>query len=255
MKKSIFMILILCLISSISSSQAHFRFNKDQLESEIVYHQLEPKPQPIAPTTAYDSESPMIALTFDDGPSKYVTDEILDILEENGAKATFFVLGSNAEQYPDKLKRAVSLGCEIGNHTYNHPNLFKLDIEDIKYQVDTTKWCVYEACGVQPTLVRPPYGNHNSAIRAALPYPIIMWSVDTLDWENRDADKIIEIVLKKASDGDIILMHDLYKSTSKACKTIIPELIKRGYQLVTVSELLEAKGVTAVNGKSISNVR
>lgn len=186
-----------------------------------------------------DLTKPMVALTFDDGPSNTYTNQILDVLEQYNAKATFFVLGNRVGSYPKTLQRAYSLGCEIGSHTYNHKNLTKLSIEDIKWQVTQTSQSVEAILSTTPKLVRPPYGSFNDIVKQNVNSPIILWSIDTLDWKTRNKDSVVKAVLNKVQDGDIILMHDIYQSSADAAAVIIPELIERGYQLVTVSELGE----------------
>lgn len=195
-----------------------------------------------------DTSKPMVAITYDDGPSA-VTDKILDILEKNGAKATFFQIGSQVESYPNTEKRIASLGCELANHTWEHKWLSSLDADGINYQLDHTNDVVESITGTRPRLMRPPGGFYNETVQAEADMPMIYWSVDTEDWKTRDAEKTISAVLDHVRDGDIILMHDLYEQTEKASETIIPELIKKGYQLVTVSELAQARGVTLENGK------
>lgn len=190
-----------------------------------------------------------VALTFDDGPSAAATAKILDLLERYHVKATFFVLGNMAEALPEMLKRQVALGCEIGNHTQGHKNLTKLSVTDMRYQIDTVNNYVESVTGVRPRLLRPPYGAKNDYVRAESGMPLMLWNIDTEDWKHRNAQKTIDAVLNFVQDGDIILMHDLYVTTAEACETIIPELINRGFELVTVSELFEAKGIPLTAGK------
>lgn len=190
---------------------------------------------------------PMVALTFDDGPSKF-TPRILDSLEKHGAKATFFVIGRSARANPAIVKRAYDLGMEIGNHTMNHPDLKKLSASGIKNELSKAENAVVSATGAAPTLIRPPYGNYNKTVSSVANAPLILWSIDTLDWKTRDADKTVDTVLKEVKDGSIILMHDLYESSADAAARLIPELISRGYRLVTVSEMAEAKGYSLNNG-------
>lgn len=198
--------------------------------------------------TNIDTSKPMVAITYDDGPSS-VTGKILDILEKNGAKATFFQIGNQVESYPDVEKRINSLGCELANHTWEHKWLSSLDVDGINYQLDHTSDTVESITGRRPKLMRPPGGFYNETVQAEADMPMIYWSVDTEDWKTRDAKKTISAVLDHVKDGDIVLMHDLYEQTAEASETIIPELIKRGYQLVTVSELAQARGVSMENGK------
>lgn len=196
-----------------------------------------------------DPSKPMVALTFDDGPYGPVTNRILAKLEENGGHATFFVVGNRVKTYASSVQRAIQDGCQIGNHTYDHQNpLTKLSTVQIQKQIHDTDVAVAYYAGAAPVIMRPVGGSVNDTVKAAVGKPIINWSIDTLDWKSKNAASVTSNVLNHVQDGDIILMHDLYKSTADACDTIIPELVKRGYQLVTVSELAQAKGVTLKNG-------
>ncbi len=196
----------------------------------------------------------LVAITYDDGPSSQ-TPRILDCLEKYGAKATFFVVGRNINKYPNALKRASSLGMEIGNHTANHPKLTSLSASGIKSEVSATDEAVISVTGVRPTLLRPPYGSYNSTVSSVAGKPLILWSIDTLDWKTRNADSTVKEVLENVKDGSIILMHDLYSQTAEATERLVPELIKRGFKLVTVSELANAKGVSMVAGKSYGSIK
>lgn len=194
----------------------------------------------------------LIALTFDDGPYGTVTNRILDVVEkyaEHGVHVTFFALGSQVDKYPNTVKRAVQLGCEIGNHTYDHKNLTKISEDEIKNQIQSGVNAIDNACGKRPRLVRPPYGAKNDTVYATVPNPLILWSIDTLDWKTRDADSTFEETLK-AKDGDIVLMHDVRECTADAVERIIPALLEQGYKLVTVSEMFEAKGLKLSSGKA-----
>lgn len=191
--------------------------------------------------TTIDPNKPMVALTWDDGPAE-ATSVILDALEAVGGKGTFFVVGQRVGYYVDNVKRAAALGCEIGNHTWEHAYLDSLSAEQIQSQIKRTNDKVEEVTGVRPTVMRPTGGRVDDTVKANVGMPMILWSIDTLDWKTRDADSTIDAVLDHVQDGDIILMHDLYDATAKAAQTIIPELVKRGYQLVTVSEMAEYRG-------------
>ncbi len=198
---------------------------------------------------SYNAEKkrPMIALTFDDGPGEY-TSELLDCLEENNAHATFFMLGQNVELYPDDVKRMLKLGCEIGNHSWDHKNMFELDIDSVVKQFNDADQALIDACGQASTVVRAPYGNANEEIMNAVGKPFFMWSLDSLDWSYKDVDldykSIMEDNASVLKDGTIILMHDIHEPSVKAAERIIPELINMGFKLVTVSEMAEAKNVT-----------
>lgn len=190
---------------------------------------------------------PKIAITFDDGPGLY-TEELLSILEENDARATFFLLGKQVKSFPEAVEKMKEIGCEIGNHTYSHARLSELSKKDMKSQIDKTNKAVKDVIGSSTGLVRPPYGDVTSSVRKNVKYPLIMWSLDTEDWKLKDADKIVDCVLSQVKEGDIVLLHDIHEFTFEAMKTVIPELIERGYQLVTVSELAEWNDVTLEAG-------
>lgn len=191
-----------------------------------------------------DPSRPMIALTFDDGPSG-VTPRILDSLEAHAARATFYMVGDRMSSYPDTIRRMVALGCEVGNHTWNHTYLTSLSAEGIHGNLNQMDSTLQNIAGVRCSTMRPPGGYISGASRQALAsygVPAIMWSIDTLDWKTRNSQATIDCVLSQVQDGDIILMHDLYGTTGDAAVVLIPELVNRGYQLVTVSELAAYRG-------------
>lgn len=195
-----------------------------------------------------DPSKPMVALTYDDGPYDVVTNRILDVLEKNNARATFFIVGSRVSSYKSCLVRSVSLGCEIGNHTYNHTILTSVSPEKIKSEIESTNNAVKKITGVSPVVVRAPGGSVNSKVKSNVAYPLFNWSVDTLDWKNRNSSSVVSSIKNNVRDGSIVLMHDLYGSTATASEHVIPWLIKEGYQLVTVSELMAVKGIDAKAG-------
>ncbi len=201
-----------------------------------------------------DPNKKMVALTYDDGPGKY-TKDIVKCLKENQAKATFYVIGRNINSYKDAMKAADKIGCEIGNHTYNHPKLTKLSEDDVRKEIESTDKKIKKVIGEKAVTMRPPGGSYNAMVQKAVGKPIIMWSVDTRDWEHRDSDRIIRIVMDNVQDGDIILMHDIHEATKKASMTLIPKLRREGYQLVTVSELAQYRGYPLEEGKVYSNLR
>lgn len=196
---------------------------------------------------------PMVALTFDDGPGPY-TDRILNTLQANGAKATFFMQGQNVGNYPDTVRKMANQGCEVANHTYAHQNLTTLDAAGIQQAVSSANNSISSVVGHGASLLRPPYGAYNSTTKANAGAPLILWSIDTLDWKTRDAQKTYDAVMQ-AKDGDIVLMHDIHAATADAVDMIIPALKEKGYQLVTVSELAAAKGVSLSNGSSYGAIR
>ena len=192
-----------------------------------------------------DPLKPMVALTYDDGPSKNSTSRILETLRANGGRATFFMVGNRAEKNGAVIRQMVEQGCEVANHTYDHTLMSKVDPAELERQLMMTNQVVADAGGVTPVLMRPCGGDTNEAgmgVAGAISMPAVLWSIDTLDWKTRDAEKTVSAVLDHVKDGDIILMHDLYETAADASDVIVPELIRRGSQLVTVSELASYRG-------------
>ena len=204
-------------------------------------------------TDGIDPSKPMVALTFDDGPQPSVGNRIMDCLAQYGGKATFFMVGERVGSYKTEVQRMVAEGHEVANHTMNHKYLQKLGAAQIQAQVNNGNDAIQAACGVRPTLLRLPGGNHNAAVLANAGMPMIQWNVDTLDWKTRNADKTVAAVLNHVKDGDIILMHELYGATGDAVARIVPELHKRGFQMVTVSQMAAAKGRSLEAGKLYSS--
>lgn len=201
-----------------------------------------------------DPKKPMVALTFDDGPGKR-TEELLNVLDENGSRATFFMLGKNVSRYEEVVKKMQDLGNELGNHSWDHENLAQLSDEDIKWEINHTNEVIKNAAGNNPSLMRPPYGSINATVRENVGLPLIMWSIDTEDWKTRDAQKTIEVVMNNVKDGDIILIHDIHDPSVDAAIQLIPQLVDKGYQLVTVSEMAQIKGVKTVSGEKYFSFR
>lgn len=191
-----------------------------------------------------DSSKPMVALTFDDGPNGTATPKILDTLERYNVVATFFDLGTCMEKYPNITKREEQIGCEVGTHTYLHQNLNKLSAEEIQNDISNASMVYEKTLGHKLYLVRPPYGNANSTVRRNLKYPLIGWDIDSLDWKFRNKDKILSKINEISNyDGRIILMHSIYDATAEAVEELVPQLLEKGYQLVTVSEMAKYKGI------------
>ena len=209
-------------------------------------------PADLAASHGIDPSRPMIALTFDDGPKTSVTSRILDSLQANGGRATFFMLGSNVNANAGVIRRMVDQGCEVANHTHDHKYLTKIGADGIVSQVGSTNQKIQAVCGVSPVLMRPPGGYIDAAslnVLGSMGMPAIMWSIDTRDWQHRNAQRTIDTVLSQVKDGDVILMHDIYSTTADAAVVLIPELTARGYQLVTVSELAAYRGGIAPGHK------
>lgn len=187
-----------------------------------------------------DPKKPAIAITFDDGPSKY-TKDILTLLKKYQANGTFFVIGNKVNLYQDTLRTMVKNGNEIGNHSYNHKYLTRVTDHELLQQIEDTQAVITKTTGTTPKLFRPTYGSINKHLREKVDLDIIMWTVDTSDWKSTNAKKIATKALDTIQDGDIILMHDTHSQTLKALSYMLPKLKEEGYQLVTVSELNEIR--------------
>lgn len=189
------------------------------------------------------NETKRIALTFDDGPHPTQTKRILDILDAYGVKATFFMIGVNVENYPEAAKEVVQRGHEIGNHTYSHFHLKQLEQVGLSEELEKCEDTLENLCEYRTHLFRPPEGYLSDGVFECAEqgdYSLILWSIDTRDWEIKNADKIVETVMSKVGTGDIVLMHDyVYQSkTPEALESLLPKLLALGYEPVTVSELL-----------------
>lgn len=199
-------------------------------------------------------EAKLVAFTFDDGPSKYTLD-IANILEEYNASATFFEVGYNIKAHPEITKELSERGFEIANHTTDHSKLTKLTEAKYLSKINDNNAIFKELTGKDMPYLRPPYGSYNDKIKAKAGVPIVTWSLDTRDWESRNKDKVIEMVMNNIKEGDIILFHDLYESTRDAVKELMPLLKEQGYQAVSVGELFKSKGITLEAGTSYRYAR
>lgn len=197
----------------------------------------------------------LIALTFDDGPSIETTPALLDILYEEDVLATFFMLGSKAKNNPDLVRRAESEGHVVASHTMYHQNLIRVSASALASDIAESKSVFNDILGHPPTLTRPPYGNFNKTVSSTIDTPLILWSVDTLDWKNKSTEAIMSTALSQVHDGAIILMHDIHPTTVATVPTLIDSLRKSGYEFVTVPELAEARGVNLKNGFAYYNLR
>lgn len=177
-----------------------------------------------------------VALTFDDGPGRY-TDTLLRQLAAYHARATFFVVGQNVAANPAILRRTVAGGHELGGHTWSHPNLTTLSAAAVRSELARTDQAIKAATGLVPRIIRPPYGALNAAVRMQTSRPMVMWSVDTLDWLHRDSARVAKKAIKSVRPGSIVLFHDIHPSTVRAMPQILRALSKRGYKFVTVSQM------------------
>lgn len=186
------------------------------------------------------ARAPMVALSFDDGPSAY-TDSILDILEQHCARATFFVSSPQMLARPATTLRAFEMGNEIANHTWSHLRLPHLSDAQIAHEIQSASAAIVSLTGVSPPMFRPPFGmscERVVQISTDLGYAIVKWTLDPVDWRYRDADIVYNSIMDQVKDGSVILLHDTRPTTAAAMKRLIPSLIEEGFQLVTVSELL-----------------
>lgn len=199
-------------------------------------------------------ETKYVALTFDDGPSSF-TDRLLDCLEKNKAKATFFMVGKEIEYFSEEVKRMQKLGCELGNHTYSHADLTSLSPEGMTEEIAGVDNLLAELTGQGASVVRPPYGAVNGSVKSTVGTPMILWSIDTLDWESQNPEKIVETVVSQIEDGSVILMHDIFSTSVDAAELLIPKLKKEGYEFVTVHELAEKNGIELSAGTTYRELK
>lgn len=204
-----------------------------------------------------DKKKPMIALTFDDGPNVPHTTRIVNQLKAYHARATFFCVGTQLQTKGAKklVAQSSKYGNEIASHTFHHKNLAVISATDIQKESVETNNLIHAFTGKYPLLTRPPYGSVSEAVKNTITTPLILWSVDTMDWKTRNSNTTIAKVLKEVRDGDIILMHDYYEATAVAAEALIPQLIQKGYQLVTVSELADLKNVKLTRGNTYFSMR
>lgn len=195
------------------------------------------------------STDKLVCLTFDDGPYAPVTNKILDTLEKYNGKATFFVVGDRADTYSDEIIRASKMGCEIGTHTYSHVNLNNLSADEMQREIRKSCDVISKYSKKKVKVLRPPEGAANDTVKANVGMPMVLWSVDSRDWDYRNAEKDYQTVMDNVFDGSIVLMHDLYPATADAVARIVPELAKQGYKFVTFSELMKIRGVDVEPGE------
>lgn len=187
-----------------------------------------------------NEEDKVVALTFDDGPSKY-TKDILDILKKYDACGTFFLIGNKVSFYGEVLREMLSEGNEIGNHSYDHKYLTRLSEEEVKDEINKTQDEIKRVTGYTPTLFRPTYGGYNNTLKSYIDLTFVLWDADSRDWSIKSTEGIMYNVFKDVKSGSIILFHDNHEYSVNALPSVIKELKKQGYKFVTVSELLELK--------------
>ena len=183
-------------------------------------------------------EAPKIALTFDDGPSAAWTPALLDGLKERGVKATFFLIGENADKNPEIVKRMAEEGHLIGNHTYHHVELTKVTEKEARSELADTSAAIVRITGKEPEYMRPPFGAWQRKLEQEIRMLPVLWTIDPLDWTTENQDEIVNKVVTEAEENDIILLHDCYKSSVEAGLRIVDILQEEGFVFVTVDELL-----------------
>ncbi len=198
-----------------------------------------------------------VALTFDDGPSASLTPQILNALSTYNAKATFFLVGEMVANSPDIVKMIYNSGNEIGDHTYDHAQLTDLSPNEAQAEIQQTRDLIMSIIGKSPTLFRPPYGSHDQtvdSIASSYNLPVILWDVDTLDWEYPDVDYVYNNIASNLQDGSIILLHDIHPTSVQAAIKILQDYSNKGYQFVTVSQLASIKGTCLIPGQAYYDV-
>lgn len=186
-------------------------------------------------------ESPKVAITFDDGPSTVYTEILLDGLKERGVKATFFLTGREIQYSQDVVKRMSEEGHIVGNHTYSHIDLKRTNYKTAKEEIEKTNRCIKEVTGKNPKYIRPPYGDWDERLLEETDMSIVLWTVDPEDWKDQNANIVARRVIKNTKPGDVILLHDIFKTSVDAAFIIIDELHRKGYQFVTIDKIDNAK--------------
>jgi peptidoglycan/xylan/chitin deacetylase (PgdA/CDA1 family) len=216
------------------------------------YSEMTPTPAPVAAPNAHNGprisysaanvDGPYIALTFDDGPSKTTTPRLLDLLAKRGVKVTFFVQGVNAHEFPEIIKREVAEGHEIGNHSWDHPNLAKMSESAVRSQLERTQDVIFQITGQKPKVFRPPFGSFSEKQRKwaneQFGFKIILWEVDPLDWKRPGSAVVAQRILTNTKAGYIVLAHDIHAPTVDAMAETVDGLLAKGFKFVTVSELI-----------------
>lgn len=185
----------------------------------------------------------MVALTLDDGPGSHAM-ELMDYFASRNVKVTFFMIGSDVGNYPKSVQRMVDEGHEIGNHTMNHKQLTAVKKDRALKEIEEGAKAIEDVAGVPPTVWRPPYGDSTQEQRIAAGMPTVLWNIDTLDWKYKDADRVANEILNGASNGNIILVHEIYKTTLEGIKKAVDKLVAKGVRFVTSTTLLTRDGST-----------
>ena len=196
----------------------------------------------------------LVALTFDDGPSPVTTPTLLDVLTEKDVPATFFMLGFMARDNPEIVQRVARERHDVASHTMYHQNLVKLPAAAAQADIAEANSTFNSILGHGPAFTRPPYGNINDVVATSVGTPLVLWSVDTRDWQSKDVGAIVSTAMSQVYDGAIILMHDIYPSSVEAIPTLVDTLRDAGYEFVTISEMAKLRGIQLAPGTAYYNL-
>ena len=194
--------------------------------------------EPVTEENLAEELPPRVALTFDDGPHRIYTKNLLDGLRERGVKATFFVVGENIPGNEELIRQMEEDGHLIGNHTYDHADISKLSDAENCRELQKTSDLVKKITGHQTAYVRPPFGNWKDSMDCRISMISVKWTIDTLDWKSKNVTEIVRKVMQQVSDHDIILMHDYYATSVEAAFQVVDRLTAEGYEFVTVEDLI-----------------
>lgn len=236
-----------------------YKINYDEIETYLKEeYKMDDIVIPVLTPTKRDlnkyKNKKLIALTFDDGPSNN-TKYFIKELQKRDALVTFFVVGNRVKKYEVVLKEAYLMGNQIGSHTYSHKNLLYLNEEEITKEIEKTNEAIYNVIGTKPTIIRVPYGNINKKIRSISNMNHILWNVDTLDWKYKNSNRVYKEIIKHAEDGNIILLHDIFKTSVNGVLKAIDELKKQGYEFVTIDEMVYLKNIKLDKSKTYFNFK
>ena len=222
------------------NEQSQVSMNNNMIKNHIVIKvdaKLKKEKKPNIP-----AGSKVVALTFDDGPGYESTQRILNILAKYNAKATWFCLGSRVDGNPEMLKQINAAGHEIANHSYNHPNLVNLPLNEALANVNSASDSIKRVINKSPKYLRPPYGSYNDTIASNVPMKIALWNVDSWDWKLKDGQATYQHVMQTMTNNPVILFHDIYNTSADAIELLVPQLVKEGYTFVTYSEMMALTG-------------
>ena len=225
-------------------------FTVTPTDNTMSYAKIAPMSHHIKITERTLEGKKLVALTFDDGPFPSTTPRLLDVLNEKDVPVTFFMLGSQARNYPDLVQRAEKEHHVVASHTMYHQNLINISAEAAQADISEAKSVFRNILGYEPAYTRPPYGNINGTVTSSVDTPMILWSVDPADWQNKDTDAIVSAVASRVFDGAIILMHDIYPTSVEAIPKLVDTLRESGYEFATIPEIAQSRGISLNSGEA-----